>query len=91
MTTDMTMEQRQQNEILTTWPLRRVGLRVQDMDLCIDYYTRLGFSIIRDERKQENGSVGLGVGTREILQLRPLEAGRPGLRARQGSIISHCW
>ncbi len=77
MTADMTMEQRQQDEILTKWPLRRVGLRVQDMDLCIDYYTRLGFSIIRDERKQENGSVGLGVGTREIVQLRPLEAGRP--------------
>jgi catechol 2,3-dioxygenase len=59
------------------WPLRRVGLRVQDMSRCIDYYTHLGFSLVRDEREQESGSVGLGVGKQEILNLRPLPGGRP--------------
>jgi catechol 2,3-dioxygenase len=105
MTTDMTMEQSQQDEITTAWPLRRVGLRVQDMDRCIDYYTRLGFSIVRDKREQENGSVGLGVGNREILQLRPLEGGRlrpshtaglyhfallVGDETELGSFLQHC-
>lgn len=60
------------------WPLQRVGLRVQNMARSIDYYTRLGLSIIRDERDEAgNGSVGLGVGTREVLQLRTLPGGRP--------------
>jgi catechol 2,3-dioxygenase len=105
MTTDMTIGQVQQDETITSWPLRRVGLRVQDMERCLDYYTRLGFSIVRDERVQESGSVGLGVGTREILQLRPLANGqiRPprtaglyhfallvGDEVELGSFLQHC-
>ena len=60
------------------WPLRRVGLRVHDLATSVDYYTRLGFSIVRDEREQgTGGGVGLGVGTQEILSLRPLPGGHP--------------
>src|SRR2546421_2169726 len=60
------------------WPLRRVGLRVHDLATSVDYYTRLGFSIVRDERDQgTGGGVGLGVGTQEILSLRPLPGGHP--------------
>jgi len=89
-----------------TWPLSRVGLRVQDMARSIDYYTHLGFSVIRDERDQgAHGGVGLGVGTQEILSLRPLPGGRPrpsrtaGLyhfailvsdEAELGSFLRHC-
>ena len=51
------------------WPLRRVGLRVLDMSSSLDYYTRLGFSMLRDDREQD-GSVGLGVGGQEILQIK---------------------
>jgi catechol 2,3-dioxygenase len=68
----------EQDSIIEAWPLRRVGLRVQNIARSIDYYTRFGLSIVRDERdEQGNGSVGLGVGTREVLQLRTLPAGRP--------------
>src|SRR5436853_5218372 len=89
-----------------TWPLSRVGLRVQDMARSVDYYTHLGFSVIRDERDQgADGGVGLGVGTQEILSLRPLPGGRPrpsrtaGLshfavlvsdEAELGSFLRHC-
>jgi len=89
-----------------TWPLSRVGLRVQDMARSVDYYTHLGFSVIRDERDQgAHGGVGLGVGTQEILSLRPLPGGRPrpsrtaGLyhfailvsnEAELGSFLRHC-
>jgi catechol 2,3-dioxygenase len=105
MTTDMTMGQAQQDDIITKWPLRRVGMRVQDMERSLDYYTRLGLSIVRDERGQEGGSVGLGVGAREILQLRPLEGGRlrpartaglyhfallVGDEVELGSFLQHC-
>jgi catechol 2,3-dioxygenase len=63
---------------VTTWPLRRLGLRVQNMARSIDYYTKFGLSLVRDERdEQGDGSVGLGVGTREVLQLRTLPGGRP--------------
>lgn len=75
MTTTTTTSE--QNASKLAWPLRRVGLRVRDMALSIDYYTRLGFSVVRDGREQVgDGSVGLGVGTREVLQLRPLPGGR---------------
>lgn len=67
------------------WPLQRVGLRVQNMIRSIDYYTRFGLSIIRDDRDETgNGSVGLGVGTREVLQLRTLPGGRPRPRHTAG-------
>src|SRR5947208_15471346 len=60
------------------WPLSRVGLRVQDMARSIEYYTRFGFSVIRDERDHgADGGVGLGAGTQELLSLRPLPGGRP--------------
>jgi catechol 2,3-dioxygenase len=61
-----------------SWPLQKVGLRVQDLARSIEYYTRLGLSLVRDERDETgNDSVGMGVGTREVLQLRTLPGGRP--------------
>ena len=66
------------NETAQHWPLRRVGLRVQDIDACVEYYTQLGFTIVRDERDQQGGgSVGLGAGDQEILALRAVPGGRP--------------
>src|SRR5215471_13895758 len=60
------------------WPLRRVGLRVHDISAMVDYYTRFGFSIVRDARdQQDGGSVGLGVGDKEILTLRALPGAHP--------------
>jgi catechol 2,3-dioxygenase len=86
MDTNFTSEQEvvgEQNRVLTTdesaqtWPLRRVGLRVHDLAACIDYYTQLGFSVVRDERDQQGGgSVGLGAGSQEILSLRAFPGGR---------------
>lgn len=97
---------KQSVEVTQTWPLRRLGLKVQDLSTCLDYYTRLGFSIVRDEGNQDAGAtVGLGVGTREILSLRALPGGRPrpphtaGLfhfaillsdEAELGSFLQHC-
>lgn len=82
MNTNMPSEQ---GASIQEWPLRRVGLRVQDMARSIDYYTRLGFSLLRDGRETEGeGSVGLGVETQEILQLRPLAGGKPRPRGNAG-------
>ncbi len=61
---------------ISAWPLKRVGLRVENIGQSLEYYTHLGFSIVRDERAQENGSVGLGVDGKEILQLRSLAGGQ---------------
>lgn len=66
----------QGNDEIATWPLRRVGLRVQDMAGSIEYYTRLGLSIVNDEREQGNGEVGMGINGRELLHLRTLPEGR---------------
>ena len=93
-------------ESVQTWPLRRVGLRVQDIATSVDYYTRFGLSIVRDERDQQSGgSVGLGVGTQEILSLRAFAGGHPrpphtaGLyhfallvpnEVELGSFLQHC-
>lgn len=71
----LSAEDKQATENTQGWPLQRVGLRVLNMTSSLDYYTRLGFSIVRDEREQD-GTVGLGVGGQEILQLRQLENGR---------------
>ncbi|HLX59501.1 MAG TPA: VOC family protein [Ktedonobacteraceae bacterium] len=72
-------------ESAQTWPLHRVGLRVQDIAACVDYYTQLGFTIIRDERDQQGGgSVGLGVGAQEILSLRAFPGGHPRPRHTAG-------
>jgi catechol 2,3-dioxygenase len=57
------------------WPLKRVGLRVRDLTASIAYYERLGFAIVRDE--PEANSIGLGVGTQEILTLRHVPESRP--------------
>ena len=91
------------DELKQAWPLRRVGLKVHDLSTMLDYYTRLGFSIVRDERGQ--GTVGLGVGEKEILSLRTIAGGRPrpartaGLyhfaillpsEAELGSFLQHC-
>src|SRR5215469_9093995 len=65
------------HESAQNWPLRRVGLRVQDIAASVDYYTRFGLSIVRDERDQQGGSVGMGVVSQEILSLRVLPGGHP--------------
>jgi catechol 2,3-dioxygenase len=94
------------SENATSWPLRRVGLRVQDLSRSIEYYTKLGLSIVRDERAAgSEGGVGMGVGTHELLSLRPLPGGRPraartaglfhfallvGDDAELGSFLQHC-
>ena len=63
------------NETTQTWPLTRLGLKVLDVSPCLDYYTRLGLSIIRDQSAE--GMVTLGVGSRELLSLRVLPEGLP--------------
>ena len=90
---------------IAAWPLRRVGLRVQDMASSIEYYTRLGLFIVSDEREQGNGDVGMGVAGRELVHLRTLPGGRPrpahtaglyhfallvGDEAELGSFLQHC-
>lgn len=68
-----------------TWPMRRVGLRVQDMERCIAYYKELGLTIVRDERDgEQGGSVGLGVGSNELLSLRAFPQGRRRLPRSAG-------
>src|ERR1700730_15941308 len=74
----------QEIAINTSWPLRRVALRVQNLARSIEYYTQFGLSVVRDESGQENGTVGLGVGTQEVLQLRHLAQGRPRQRRSAG-------
>src|SRR6266567_165791 len=63
------------NQPVDIWPLRRVGLKVLNLSTCLDYYTRLGLTIVRDERTQ--GSIGLGNGAYELLTLRLLPGGHP--------------
>jgi len=63
------------NTFTQDWPLKRVGLKVLDLATSLDYYTRLGFTIVRDQSAE--GEVGLGSGSRELLTLRVLEHGRP--------------
>lgn len=90
-------------EVAQAWPLHRVGLKVQNMAASLDYYTRLGFAIVRDESEQ--GTVGLGVGGKEIVSLRTIAGGRErpartaGLyhfaillpnEAELGSFLRHC-
>ncbi|HEY1350876.1 MAG TPA: VOC family protein [Ktedonobacteraceae bacterium] len=58
-----------------SWPLKRVGLRVRDLQQSIVYYQRLGFTIVRDQRVE--GLVGMGVGETEILVLRHTPQARP--------------
>src|SRR5579884_768620 len=57
------------------WPLRRVGLRVLDLNATVDYYKKLGLAVVRDE--SEKGTVSLGFGPEEVLVLRELPGGRP--------------
>lgn len=66
----------QEIAVNTGWPMRRVALRVQNLARSIAYYEQLGLSVVKDERGKENGTVGLGVGTREVLQLRHLPNGK---------------
>lgn len=65
-----------------TWPLKRVGLRVRDLESSLAYYQQLGFSLVRDERAE--GSIGLGVGDLEILTLRHTPDARPRPRHTAG-------
>ena len=46
-------------ETAQSWPLRRVGLRVHDLAACVNYYTQLGFAIVRDERDEQGGECGV--------------------------------
>jgi catechol 2,3-dioxygenase len=52
----------------SSWPLKRAGLRVRNLDTTLAYYQSLGLSIVHDQRAE--GIVGLGIGTNEILTLR---------------------
>src|SRR6266566_8967064 len=91
------------DELAQKWPLRRVGLKVLDLPASLDYYTRLGLVLVRDERNE--GKAGLGFGKQEVLSLRVLEGGRPRPRhtaglyhfalllpgeAELGSFLQHC-
>jgi catechol 2,3-dioxygenase len=58
-----------------SWPLKRVGLRVRDLETSLAYYQQLGFAIVRDQRAE--GIVGMGVGELEILTLRHTPDARP--------------
>jgi catechol 2,3-dioxygenase len=69
-------------EVQAAWPLRRVALRVLDLEASSAYYTKLGFAIVRDERQA--GSVGLGAGDTELLTLRHLPDGKPRPRHTAG-------
>ncbi len=69
-------------ETQTAWPLRRVGLRVLNLETSSAYYKKLGFSVVRDE--QESGTVGMGAGSTELLTLRHLPDGRPRPRRTAG-------
>ncbi|HEX7737438.1 MAG TPA: VOC family protein [Ktedonobacteraceae bacterium] len=51
-----------------SWPLKRVGLRVRDLEKTLAYYQRLGLAIVRDQRAE--GIIGLGAGELELLTLR---------------------
>lgn len=64
------------------WPLKRVGLRVRDLEPILAYYQQLGFSIVRNERAE--GIIGMGVGEQEILTLRHTPDARPRLRHTAG-------
>ncbi|HEY0755168.1 MAG TPA: VOC family protein [Ktedonobacteraceae bacterium] len=50
------------------WPLKRVGLRVRNLESTLAYYQRLGLAIVRDQRAE--GIIGLGAGEVELLTLR---------------------
>lgn len=56
------------SEISQPWPLKRVGLRVRDLESTLAYYQRLGLAIVREQRAE--GIVGLGAGSLELLTLR---------------------
>ena len=58
-----------------SWPLKRVGLRVRDLSKSIDYYQRLGLTII--DGAHEEGSVGMGVAGTELLTLRHTPEAQP--------------
>lgn len=59
----------------TAWPLRRLGLKVLDLNATVEYYKKLGLAVVRDE--SEKGTVSLGFGPEEVLVLRELPGGRP--------------
>lgn len=67
--------ERQRETMAQSWPLKRVGLRVRDLQGSLAYYRQLGFSIVREQ--QAEGIVGLGVGETEILTLRHTPEARP--------------
>ena len=50
----------QENTNASTWSLRRVGLRVQDMERSVGYYTRHGLAIVRDLAEAYGGGITLG-------------------------------
>jgi catechol 2,3-dioxygenase len=58
-----------------SWPLKRVGLRVRDLETTLAYYQQLGLAIVRDERAE--GIIGLGADQLELLTLRHTPNARP--------------
>lgn len=63
-----------QESTTAKWPLRRVGLKVLDLNATVDYYKKLGLAVVCDE--SEKGTVSLGFGPEEVLVLRELPGGR---------------
>jgi len=59
---------KEKSTMAQAWPLKRVGLRVRDLESTLAYYQRLGLAIVRDQRAE--GIVGLGAGELELLTLR---------------------
>lgn len=57
----------------TGWPLRRVGLKVLDLELEVRYYQRLGLRLLDSGPEQAI----LGFAGQPVLQLRRLSGGRP--------------
>jgi len=56
-----------------SWPLRRLGLKVLDLEPELAYYQRLGLKLLESSGPR----AVLGFGDQPVLELRQLEGGRP--------------
>src|SRR5258708_5415745 len=68
-------ERLERNKMSQLRPLKRVGLRVRDLETTLAYYHQLGLATVRDERAES--VVGLGTGGVELLTLRHTPDARP--------------
>src|SRR5438309_200609 len=63
-----------------SWPLRRLGLKVLDLEQELAYYQRLGLKLLESSGRR----AVLGFEERPVLELRQLEGGRPRPRRSAG-------